>query len=52
VLFRSYLVGKAPGAETAEGAAALASVGAFPLARNGYKLRILEALVREAVSAC
>jgi NADPH-dependent glutamate synthase beta subunit-like oxidoreductase/CO/xanthine dehydrogenase FAD-binding subunit len=48
----AFLLGKAPGPETAEGAAALASTGAFPLGRNGYKLRMLQALVREALSAC
>jgi NADPH-dependent glutamate synthase beta subunit-like oxidoreductase/CO/xanthine dehydrogenase FAD-binding subunit len=44
-----FLIGRKPDEDTAEGAAVIAVRGMAPLARNGFKLQIVKALVRKAV---
>jgi NADPH-dependent glutamate synthase beta subunit-like oxidoreductase len=44
-----FLAGRAPDDETAAAAASIAARGTFPLERNGYKVQVLEALLRKAI---
>jgi len=46
-----FLKGKPITPETAEAAAAIAVEGAIPLAKNGYKVQVTQALVRRAILA-
>ena len=49
VSVEEFLVGRKPDEETAARAGEIACAHVFPLARNGYKVQILKALLRKAI---